>query len=133
MGYQSLLLIPAYYDQSEDESVEEVEFLSPGYVQMLTNRNQLSYEGPIGTVKRGVTLSRSKTMYASATAKNRAAEKEKKFAKTDPESNMVLKEDIILRILFARGQKDFVRVRLNQRAKLAYSLATERMARIAAE
>ncbi|KAI5902756.1 Uncharacterized protein K4G60_g1900 [Candida parapsilosis] len=132
--YQSLLLIPAYYDQSEDELVEEVEFLSPGYVQMLTNRNQSSYEGPIGTVKRGVTLSRSKTMYASATAKNRAlAEKEKKFAKTDPDSNMVLKEDIILRILFARGQKDFVRVRLNQRAKLAYSLATERMARIAAE
>lgn len=73
-------------------------------------------------------------MYASATAKNRAiAAKEKKVAKTDPDANMVLKEDIILRILFARGQKDFVRTRLNQRAKLAYSLATERMARIAAE
>lgn len=132
--YQSLLLIPAYYDQSEDDLVEEVEILSPGYVQMLTNRNQLSFEGPITSIKRGVTLSRSKTMYASATAKNRAiAAKEKKVAKTDPDANMVLKEDIILRILFARGQKDFVRTRLNQRAKLAYSLATERMARIAAE
>ncbi|KAG5416730.1 hypothetical protein I9W82_005694 [Candida metapsilosis] len=132
--YQSLLLIPAYYDQPEDELIEEVEILSPGYVQMLTNRNQSSFEGPITSIKRGVTLNRSKTMYASATAKNRAlAAKEKKVAKTDPDANMVLKEDIILRILFARGQKDFVRLRLNQRAKLAYSLATERMARIAAE
>ncbi|KAI5966645.1 hypothetical protein KGF57_000609 [Candida theae] len=132
--YQSLLLIPAYYDQSEDELIEEVEVLSPGYVQMLTNRNQSSFDGPITSVKRGATLSRSKTMYASATAKNRAlAAKEKKVAKTDPDANMVLKENIILRILFTRGQKDFVRVRLNQRAKLAYSLATERMARIAAE
>ncbi|KAI5956670.1 hypothetical protein CANMA_004507 [Candida margitis] len=132
--YQSLLLIPVYYDQSEGELVEEVDILSPGYVQMLTNRNQSSFEGPITSVKRGGSLNRSKTMYASATAKNRAlAAKEKKVAKTDPDANMVLKEDIILRILFARGQKEFVRLRLNQRAKLAYSLATERMARIAAE
>ncbi|KAI5955640.1 hypothetical protein KGF54_001142 [Candida jiufengensis] len=129
--YQSLLLIPAFYDQSEEELIEEVERLSPAFVNVLTSKNDFSSSK---NLKRSDTLSRSKTIYANATIKNRAqAVKDTKQARTDPNANMVLKEDIILRILLARGRKDFVRVRLAQRTKLAYSMATERMARIAAE
>ncbi|KAI5961223.1 uncharacterized protein KGF55_004148 [Candida pseudojiufengensis] len=129
--YQSLLLIPAFYDQSDDELIDEVERLSPAFVNMLTNKNDFVSSKNFG---RAGTLSRSKTIQANATVKKRAqAAKDAKRAKTDINANMVSKEDIILRILLARGRKDFVRLRLSQRTKLAYSVATERMARIAAE
>lgn len=134
--YQALLLIPAFHDQNDEVLIDEVERLSPAYMQMLVSRNAVSLttKESDGFLKRAGSLSRSKTIYANSTAKNRAqAAKDTLEAKADPHASMILKEDIILRVLLARGRKDFVRTRLNQRTKIAYSLATERMARLAAE
>ncbi|KAI3403203.2 hypothetical protein KGF56_004000 [Candida oxycetoniae] len=133
--YQSILLIPAFYDQPVEHLMEEIERLAPAYVQMLTARNNLSsLKGSDGFLKRAGSLSRSTTIYANATSKTRAeTAKYTQEAQTDPYLSMISKEDIILRILLARGQKKFVRRRLKERTKIAYSLATERMAKMAAE
>ncbi|CAK9438809.1 uncharacterized protein LODBEIA_P30330 [Lodderomyces beijingensis] len=138
--YQSLLLIPAFYDQPDDVLVDEVENLSSAYMQMLISRNSSSNGGGgggsgkeyDGFLKRAGSLSRSKTIYANATAKTRA-QAAKEDQEADPYVSSILKEDIILRVLLARGRKDFVRTRMSQRTKIAYSLATERMAKLAAE
>ncbi|RLV93070.1 Uncharacterized protein JA1_002747 [Spathaspora sp. JA1] len=140
--YQALLLIPALYDQSDEYLMEEVERLSPAYVQMLTNRNNFDITPPPQhtnssrqkTMFRTGSLLRNKTISANATAKSRAqAAVEAKEARADPIANKTSKEDIILRLLIARGRKNFVSQRLNQRSKLAYSMATERIARAAVE
>ncbi|KAG7661380.1 uncharacterized protein J8A68_005075 [[Candida] subhashii] len=140
--YQSLLFIPTLYDQPDEYLIEEVEHLSPAYAQMLSNRNNFDVSEPSsvkqGSRKRSVlrteSILRSKTILANATSKARAqAAEEAKENRADPTTNKILKEDIILRLLIARGRKDFVSQRLNQRAKLAYSMATERLARAAAE
>lgn len=144
--YQSLLLVPALYDQSDDYLIEEVNNLSSAYVQMLNNRNNIdSYVTPPSSsnarninnsrsINRAGSLLRNKTINANATAKLRKqAAKEVQESRSDPISSKTLKEDIILRILISRGRKDFVCQRLNQRAKIAYSMATERMVRAVAE
>ncbi|EGW34736.1 uncharacterized protein SPAPADRAFT_53159 [Spathaspora passalidarum NRRL Y-27907] len=136
--YQSLLLIPALYDQGDDYLIDEVERLSPAYVQMLNNRNNFD-SAPTHTNRqksriRSGSLLRNKTISANATARSRAqAAVEVKEARADPITNQTLKEDMILRLLIARGRKNFVSQRLNQRSKLAYSMATERIARAAVE
>lgn len=138
--YQSLLYIPALYDQPDEYLIEEVERLSPAYAQMLTNRSNFDISQPPkmesrrGSVLRSESILRSKTIVANATSRARAqAAEETKEERADPNTNKILKEDIILRLLISRGRKDFVSQRLNQRAKLAYSMATERIARAAAE
>ncbi|KAL6453780.1 hypothetical protein SBY92_005353 [Candida maltosa Xu316] len=136
--YQSLLLVPALYDQTDEYLIDEVERLSPAYVQMLNNRNNadlLNFKmSSNGNNDRTRSLLRNKTINANATAKARQqAAQEVKESRGDPIASKTSKEDIILRILIARGRKEFVSQRLNQRAKLAYSMATERMVRVAAE
>ena len=142
--YQSLLLVPALYDQTDEYLIEEVERLSTAYVQMLNNRNNADLafhtENNGNSIKNGKSMNRTgsllrnNTINANATAKARKqAAKEIKEAKSDPIASKTSKEDIILRILIARGKRNYVCQRLNQRAKLAYSMATERMARAAAE
>ncbi|CAI5758750.1 unnamed protein product [Candida verbasci] len=125
--YQSLLLIPALYDQDDDYLIDEVEKLSPAYLQMLNHRN---YK----TKRSNVSISRSKTIQESATSRARKkAEKELKEARHDPIMSQNFKEDIILRILITRNRKDFVCRRIEQRNKLAQSISAERTAREAAE
>ncbi|RCK60585.1 hypothetical protein Cantr_08658 [Candida viswanathii] len=144
--YQSLLLVPALYDQSDEYLIDEVNNLSSAYVQMLNNRNNIdtitvgppastgSSASTSRSLNRAGSLLRNKTINANATAKLRKqAAKEVKESRSDPVSSKTMKEDIILRILIARGRKDFVCKRLNQRAKIAYSMATERMVKAAAE
>ena len=111
---------------------------------MLNNRNNADLafhtENNGNSIKNGKSMNRTgsllrnNTINANATAKARKqAAKEIKEAKSDPIASKTSKEDIILRILIARGKRNYVCQRLNQRAKLAYSMATERMARAAAE
>ncbi|CAK7892402.1 hypothetical protein CAAN1_01S09868 [[Candida] anglica] len=140
--YQALLLLPVYYDRDVEFLTSEVERLSPSFVKSLRDRNNFESNEPhIGKVdtisrsrSRAGTIVRNKTILANATAKSRAkAEKEAKEARTDPISAQTAAEDIILRLLLIKDQKAYVARRLEQRERLAHSIATERLARAAAE
>ena len=96
--------------------IEEVERLSTAYVQMLNNRNNADLafhtENNGNSIKNGKSMNRTgsllrnNTINANATAKARKqAAKEIKEAKSDPIASKTSKEDIILRILIARGKK----------------------------
>ena len=85
-------------------------------------------------MSRAGTIVRNKTIVANATAKARAkADKEAQEAKSDPIAAQTLTEDIILRLLLIKDEKAFVARRLEQREKMAHSIATERLAKAAAE
>lgn len=139
--YQSLLLIPAHYDHDVTHLKQEVDRLSPAFVQSLRDRNNFVSSPPLPSklhlpsmTTRSGSVYRSKTIVANATAKARAiAEKEAQDAIHDPISTQILAEDILLRLLMAKNEKAFVARRLDQREKLAHSISTERLAKAAAE
>ncbi|WEJ97757.1 hypothetical protein PSN45_005316 [Yamadazyma tenuis] len=154
--YQSLLLLPVYYDGDIDYLKQEVERLSPAFVKSLRDRNnfdsgkiplnnstlELNSSQPGATEQKGRprslsragTMARNKTIMANATSKARKrAQQEELEARADPIAAQTSAEDIILRLLIIRDEKSFVSRRLEQREKLAHSIATERLARAAAE
>ncbi|EDK41640.2 hypothetical protein PGUG_05738 [Meyerozyma guilliermondii ATCC 6260] len=150
--YQSLLLVPVYYDRDIEFLFSEVDRLSPAYVKVLRERNNFTgfetkdtREKEAKQIKsqnlsrqralsRAGSLARSKTINAHATAKARErADREAQEARSDPMAAQVLTEDIILRLLLVKGEKAYVARRLDQRERLAHSIATERLARAAAE
>lgn len=150
--YQSLLLVPVYYDRDIEFLFLEVDRLSPAYVKVLRERNNFTgfetkdtREKEAKQIKsqnlsrqralsRAGSLARSKTINAHATAKARErADREAQEARSDPMAAQVLTEDIILRLLLVKGEKAYVARRLDQRERLAHSIATERLARAAAE
>lgn len=133
--YQALLYIPNYYDADTTDLKLEVERLSPAYAQTLRDKNIIDgvVEQP-KVVLRAQTMIRSNTIAANATARARAAAADDaQAARADPNAANAQMEDIILRILIARGEKRFVADRLAQREKLAQTIATERIIRAAAE
>lgn len=140
--YQALLLIPVYYDRDVAFLTLEVERLSPAFVQTLRDRNNfdshtngdVSGSQPTRTRSRALLIVRHKTIAANATAKSRAkAQQEARDARTDPVAAQNMAEDIILRLLLIKDEKVYVARRLEQRERLAHSIATERLARAAAE
>jgi hypothetical protein len=145
--YQSMLLIPIYYDSETSYLIEEVERLSPAYLKALQERNNLYNEAssnlprkvpggkfPTRKLSRATSIMRTKTISANATSKARAqAAKDAQEAKSDPTAIQIQTEDILLRILIVRGEKDFVSRRIDHREKLSRTLTTERLARAAAE
>lgn len=142
--YQTLLLVPVYYDREVSFLKEEVERLSPAFVMALRGRNNFDGIGPSNSTQgrpgssmkdqRSASIVRHKTILANATVKSREkAEKDAQKAKSDPIATQTLTEDIILRLLIIKGETSFVARRLEQREKLARSIATERLARAAVE
>lgn len=141
--YQSLLLVPVYYDRDNDFLMLEVDRLSPAFVQVLREKNNFkdvdekpskSQKPRLRALSRASTLARSSTIGANATARARErAKREAQEAKADPMATQVLTEDIILRLLLVKGEKTYVARRLDQRERLAHTIATERLARAAAE
>lgn len=70
---------------------------------------------------------------ANATSKSREkAMREAREARSEIVTQTTI-EDIILRILIIKGEQKYVAKRLDQREKLAHSIATQRLAREAAE
>lgn len=134
-AYQALLLLPVYYDRDIDYLKQEVERLSPAFVKSLRDRNNFDNgKGRQRSLSRAGTMARNKTIMANATSKARAkAKMEELEARQDPIAAQASAEDIILRLLLIRDEKTFVARRLDQREKLAHSIATERLARAAAE
>lgn len=143
--YQALLLVPVYYDRDEAFLQDEVERLSPAFIKTLRDRNNFDSDDlpkigskkplqPVRAISRAISIYRNKTIMANATVRARAqAAQEAQEAKSDPTAAQVLAEDIILRILIIKDQKAYVAKRLDQRERLARSIATERLARAAAE
>lgn len=134
--YQALLLLPVYYDRDVEFLTQEVERISPAFVKSLRDRNNFDQSGPLvkRSLSRSGTIVRSNTIGANATAKARKqAHKDAQEAVSDPIFAQTAAEDIILRLLLIKDEKAFVAKRLEQRERLAHSIATERLARAAAE
>lgn len=137
--YQSLLLIPVYYDRESSFLELEVERLSPAYLLMLRDKNNVYIsnrpDGNAATLRsRAGSIARSLTIRANATAKARArAAKEAKEMLSDPLAAQTSAENIILRLLLIKDEKSYVAKRVEQRERLAHTIATERLARAAAE
>lgn len=135
--YQSLLLVPVYYDTDVTVLVQEVERLSPAFIQTLRDKNNIVVAGGSGPAKlrsRAGSIARSLTIRANATAKARErAAKEANELQSDPLMAQTSAENIILRLLILRNEKAFVSRRLDQRERLAHTIATERLAKAVAE
>lgn len=139
--YQTLLLVPVYYDRDVNFLTQEVDRLSPAFITALRDRN--NFDSSVvkdknsdknRNVSRAGTIVRNKTIRANATAKARAkAAEEAQEARSDPITIQTSTEDVILRLLLIRDEKSFVARRLEQREKMAHSIATERLAKAAAE
>lgn len=124
--YQSLLLIPEYYEKSVRALLKDFDELNPTVLRALRDRNSVDIN--IGsssskTRQRASTIARSQTVAAHGSAKKRA-EIQQELKETQADSSIAI-EDIILRILIAKGEKDFVKKRLKERERLSSSLRTE--------
>lgn len=137
--YQSLLLIPVYYDRDTSFLMQEVERLSPAYLRMLRDKNNVYISQHPGSDtatlrSRAGSIARSLTIRANATARARArAEKEARELRSDPLAAQTSAENIILRLLLVKDEKQFVAKRMEERERLAHTIATERLARAVAE
>lgn len=135
--YQSLLLIPVYYDRDPPFLMHEVEMLAPAFLQTLRNKNNVYIHPDADTASlrsRAGSIARSLTIRANATAKARAAAaREAKELLSDPLVAQTSAENIILRLLLVKNEKQFVAKRMEQRELLAHTIATERLAKAAAE
>lgn len=131
--YQTILLIAAYYDKGTHELKREVERLSPNYAKYIkelsfghNNRSRLS--------KRLVTLARKRTVMANASKKARTKiQKEIENDQNDPLERSSETLDIVLRILLAKGENDFVSQQLAVRNNMRKSVATEKMVKAAVQ
>ncbi len=119
--YQELMLVPAYYDNDTYSLKQEVDNLTPMTMKMMNEKKFISFDQ---LVKRNNTVMGHRNRKVVAKTEKQIAEVRRKMPHED---------DIILRILLVRGETDFVFRRLKQREKISRSLATERMARAAAD
>lgn len=132
--YQLLLLIPVYYETDVEQLKLESERLAPAYLETLRDKNNVFASDAAKLRSRAGSIARRLTIRANATAKERArAEKEARELRADPLTAQTSAENIILRLLLLKGDKAFVAWRLEQRERLAHTIATERLARAAAE
>lgn len=137
--YQSILLIPVYYDYENTYLIQEVERLSPAFLQMLRDKNSVFLSSHPGSDtaalrSRAGSIARSLTIRANATAQARAkAAKEANELRSDPLAAQTSAENIILRLLLVKDGKQFVVKRMEERERLAHTIATERLARAVAE
>lgn len=137
--YQSLLLIPVYYDHEVSFLKQEAERLSPAFLQTMRDKNNIYVANhPSSSAanlrSRAGSIARSLTIRANATAKARArAQKEAQQMLSDPLAAQTSAENIILRLLLIKDEKLLVARRMEQRERLAHTIATERLAKAAAE
>lgn len=131
--YERLLLIKKFYKQTPNSLKLEVNKLIPLVLKAMKTRNFLGEESTNDKdIHRKNTIARSNTVLAYGTSERR-----QEFEKLSKESKNLIgdiqinTEDIILRILLTKDEKEFVSRRLSEREKISRSLATERLARLA--
>ncbi|AMD18887.1 HBL015Cp [Eremothecium sinecaudum] len=131
--YQNILLVPVFYDKSVDELKEETEALIPLYEKYLDNRNYYDFtrHGRQQENSRR-RLQRSDTIIAHSSKEKRAeAAAVVRELRSDPLEISAVTQDIILRILLAKGQSDYVSNFLNRRSELAKAVATRKLVKAA--
>lgn len=150
--YQRLLLIPVHYVTDSSQLMEELQQLVPVVNKYIKEKNYYDISDSLNNnsnstnkskqnktsnslkLTRSGTVARSKTIMAQGSAQARAkAEKEVKEAESDPLAIKAEVEDIILRILIAKGEKHYVARRLEEREAVARITQTEILARAAAQ
>ncbi|CAI4052217.1 uncharacterized protein SKDI_15G4330 [Saccharomyces kudriavzevii IFO 1802] len=112
--YQNILLIPAFYDESILELKEEVKRLAPAYEEYLKwfylKKTPITFAN-----KSGGTISRKKSLAANI------VKEPKEQLERDAEVM-----NIILRILIAKGQQDYVHRILHDRKDLVNTMKNRR-------
>ncbi|GCE99748.1 hypothetical protein ZYGM_003365 [Zygosaccharomyces mellis] len=129
--YQTILLIPVYYDQGISALKKEAERLAPEYTKYLQQKT-LQVDSPRATSTRSKTIARRKTIMANATRKNRRkAEMDVRNDESDPLERSAETLDIVLRTLMAKDEIEYVQKHLHNRKKIRKGLATERQVQAA--
>lgn len=129
--YQTLLLIPVYYDKSPSELKKEADRLSPSYMKYL-RKLTFGTDTHRRLSKRLVTLARKSTVMANSSRKSRKiVEKEIERSANDPLERSTETLDIIYRILMVKGELDYVHQQLSSRTKIRRSIATEKLVKAA--
>ncbi|SCW01178.1 LAFE_0D06810g1_1 [Lachancea fermentati] len=126
--YQNLLLIPIFYDKGKKELKEEVERLNPEYEQYLNSMNEHSDHAKTRTPKsRKVnTIARRKTILANSSKKRRQQlDLEIKISESNPLEISAATQDILLRILLAKGETSYVYKNLQAREQALKKMRTE--------
>lgn len=118
--YQELMTIPVYYDLPTSELKQESEKMSSLSFKSLQERNYFAIPELIKR-KNTVMAHRNRKLVIKQNEQLRTAKRE------SPQT-----EDIILRILRARGEYEYLSRRLKQRERIAQTLATESIVRNAA-
>ncbi|AET38188.1 uncharacterized protein Ecym_2462 [Eremothecium cymbalariae DBVPG len=134
--YQNLLLVPVFYDKSVEELESEVERLMPLYEQYLDHRNCFEFSRHSNfnnhRTSRGPPLPRRDSVWAHSSKTKRAqAAAAVRQLENDPLEVSAVTQDIILRILLAKGQSKYVYDTLNHRSKLAKAIATKKLVQAA--
>lgn len=133
--YQRLLLVPVHYVTEVELLLEELRQLSPKVDKYIKEKNYIAIAGPrqMNLKSKAGTIARSKTIMAQGSSRARAqAKKDIKEAQADPLAIAAETEDVILRVLIAKGQKTYVKKRMENRGVIARSTQTEMLAQAAA-
>lgn len=111
--YQEIMTIPVYYDLSTTELKKESEKMASMSFKMLQDRNIFALPE---LIKRRNTVMAHRNRKVLKREEEKIRNAERQSPKTD---------DIILQILRARGEFDYVSRRVKQRERIAQTLATE--------
>lgn len=134
--YQSLLLMPVYYDRDAEFLKHEVDLLAASYISFLKNKYSFDNSSLSRNPRKARigTILRNNSILLNATRNSRAkAAKELKEVRADPVMLDMMNEDIILRLLLVKGEKTFVVLRLEEREKASRRIKTEQLAIAIAE
>ncbi|SCU97804.1 LADA_0H08394g1_1 [Lachancea dasiensis] len=133
--YQSLLLIPTYYDKPVNELKDELKSLDREYSKLISESKELEVHDPKKSMvvgKRERSIARRKTIIANALRKRRLRlDQEIKEAEKNPLENIEATRNILLRILVAKGESDFVADCLKCHERMTKALLTEKIVRAA--
>lgn len=131
--YQTILLIPAFFDKSISELKREVDTLSPDYAKYLNQVTITNSSSRKFSVKLS-TLARNKTIMANASKKRRSKIRQQveELESGQLERNAEIL-DVLLRTLIAKGEMDYVHKHLTTREKVRKKVATEKLVKAAVD
>lgn len=141
--YRNLLFVTPYYDTNVPQLIEESQRLISVVNQYIKQKSNF-YEIPENSTSskaqakvkltRSGTIARSRTIMAQGSARARQqAKKDTKEANADPFMWQAEKEDIILRVLIAKGESQYVARRIQEREAVARITESQMLARAAAQ
>lgn len=125
--YQTLLLIPVFYDKSIKELKNEVESIFPQYMECLRNRTLHAFEHNVNSASISQVI--DSIQYTKTTRRNSKDQNRK--IEQDQLDIFLSTQDIILRILVVKGEWKYVSQTLERRDKMSRQIATKGMIKAA--